>query len=711
MHISKLQIVNYRNFKRANVVFNKGVNTIIGENGSGKTNLFRAIRLLLDDNLLRMAYKLDDQDFHRGLDDWRGHWIIISLEFDEVSKDEAIQALFLHSTGVIEADTVERATYNLIFRPKVAVRTKLGQLEAGDKEGLALIRKDITIADYESVFSGRSPADLCDPSIYRKIVGDFDTVEFPDELKPPEIGIEIRSMLSLAKEVSFTFVQALRDVVSDFQNQRTNPLLTLLKRKSGEIDPATSGPISKMVSELNDTIGDLDEVKTIRSEISETILHAAGETYSPRSLAIKSELPEEAEHLFQSLKLFVGEAEEGYQGAIHELSLGGANLIYLSLKLLEFKYRKQNESFASFLVIEEPEAHIHTHIQKTLFDRLNFAETQIIYSTHSTQISEISNIANINIIARDGGVCEVFQPAVGLNPNQIGNVQRYLDAIRSNLLFAKRVILVEGDAEEILIPILVKQVLGLSLDELGISLINIRSTGFENVAILFHDLRIRKHCAIITDHDLAFISTAPDDGDSKRVIKAKEKAIASQKAGEERKLRLEHFCQNNRWLSLHLAYNTFEVDFMKAGNGDTVKPVIKDVYVRPTEIAKAEADIASSDIAQFGTRMLKMADKVGKGWFAILLGKWVTPDTAIPGYILRALLPNPSSLSRAAWANVLDYRLEHIEQVGLNWEDDLEHMRQVVDGFVSKKLNFDDLRAAMCAHFPTDRFSEFLVNF
>lgn len=94
MHISKLQLVNYRNVDRANVLFNKGVNTIIGENGSGKTNLFRAIRLLLDDGMLRLSYRFDEKDFHRGLPDWRGHWIIISLEFDEVSQDEAIQALF-----------------------------------------------------------------------------------------------------------------------------------------------------------------------------------------------------------------------------------------------------------------------------------------------------------------------------------------------------------------------------------------------------------------------------------------------------------------------------------------------------------------------------------------------------------------------------------------------------------------------------------------
>ena len=55
-------------------------------------------------------------------------------------------------------------------------------------------------------------------------------------------------------------------------------------------------------------------------------------------------------------------------------------------------------------------------------------------------------------------------------------------------------ILVEGDVEEILIPIMIKKILGFSLDELGISLINIRSTGFENIALLFHSDRIKRKC-------------------------------------------------------------------------------------------------------------------------------------------------------------------------------------------------------------------------
>jgi putative ATP-dependent endonuclease of OLD family len=234
MHISKLQLVNYRNFERADILFKKGINTIIGENGSGKTNLFRAIRLLLDDNMLRSASKLNEKDFHRGIGDWRGHWIIISLEFDDVCQDEAVQALFLHGTGNIENGVIGRATYNLIFRPRSSIRMRLSQLKDGDWKGLADILKAVTIDDYETIFTGKSSANFTDPIVYKAIVGDFANVRFRDKLEHPALGGKIPGILSVSKEISFTFVQALRDVVADFQNNRTNPLLTLLR---GELVP------------------------------------------------------------------------------------------------------------------------------------------------------------------------------------------------------------------------------------------------------------------------------------------------------------------------------------------------------------------------------------------------------------------------------------------------------------------------------------------
>jgi predicted ATP-dependent endonuclease of OLD family len=673
MYISKVSLVNYRNFANAKVVLNKGVNTIIGENGSGKTNLFRSIRLLLEDASIQLAYKLTENDFNRKLgNNWKGHWIIISIEFSDLSHEETVQSLFIHGAGIAEEDYVEKATYNLFFRPKSDIRKKLSELAEGDTESLKAILSTITIQEnYETFFTGKSTVDFNAPDVYKELVGDFENVIFPETIDASKYGAKIPHQLSVSKEVSFTFIQALRDVVNDFHNNRTNPLLTLLKNKSGEINESDYQPISDLVEELNNKIEQLDDVQNIRKDIKETIQDAVGLTYSPSSMSIKSSVPSDADKLLQSLKLFIGEPDEDYEGGVHELSLGGANLIFLTLKLLEFKYRKSRETFANFLVIEEPEAHIHNHIQKTLFDKLDYGDTQIIYSTHSTQISEVSNVENINILSKKSNYAEVYQPSVGLAPESINEIQRYLDAVRTNLLFAKGVLLVEGDAEEILIPIMVKQVYGVSLDELGISLINIRSTGFENVAQLFHDDRIHRKCGIITDLDDAICDTTIIDGDSDKIKKYKQRVEKSKKSGLERKTKLDNFVRCNGWLNVFYAKHTFEVDFILNGNDREIIKTTNQVYTDEKTKELAKKELESKDVAVFGKRVLTMANQEGKGWFAIMLGKYISHNTFIPEYIIDAIVFAKDSYSIELISDIVKYRIKK------NMESD-----------EAKKLNF-----------------------
>ena len=660
MYISKISLVNYRNFASAFFLFNKGINTLIGENGSGKTNVFRAMRLLLEDASFQYAYKLDQSDFNRSIVDWRGQWIIISIEFDEIASDEAIQSLFIHGAGNIEKDFIKKATYNLFFRPKAEIRKKLSELNEGDKEGLNDILSKITPSNinekYETWFTGKSTVDFNEPDIYKELVGDFDEVKFDFDIDSSKFGIKVPHQLSVAKEISFTFIKALRDVVSDFHNNRTNPLLALLKSQSNAIRPEDYDPIAEMVKKLNEGIETLPDVQTISSNIKETIKDAVGETYSPSSLSIKSSLSDEADKLLQSLRLFIGEPEETYEGGIHELSLGGANLIFLTLKLLEYKY-KSKETFANFLIIEEPEAHIHTHIQKTLFDNLDYGDTQIIYSTHSTQISEVSNVSNINILAKKRNYAEVYQPSCGLEPENINEIQRYLDAVRSNLLFAKGVILVEGDSEEILLPIMVKKVLGISLDELGISLINIRSTGFENVAQLFSDIRIRRKCSIITDSDAAICNTDIVESDSDNIKAYKTRVKNSSIKGVARKAKLDAFSGTNDWVSPFYADYTFEVDFVKCGNAWEVKETIVDIYTKTETIKRTKSELKSSEVSVYGKRVLRMATKKGKGWFAILLGKHVDYETIIPQYIIDAIIFSKPYFNKDLLCELINYRI------------------------------------------------------
>ncbi|MCX8617791.1 AAA family ATPase [Gilliamella sp. B2923] len=663
MYISKVSLVNYRNFKNAKVILNKGINTIIGENASGKTNLFRAIRLLLDDSLLSSAYKLNENDFNRELGtDWRGHWIIISIEFKDVSNDEGIQALFSH--GAENIDSPDRATYNLFFRPNKSIRHKLSKLQEGDQDSLKELLNNISVEnDYEVYFTGRSTVDFNDPETYLELVGDFYNVIFPEHIDDSKFGAKIPHQLSISKDISFTFIQALRDVVSDFHSNKNNPLLTLMKHQSEKLDTSVYVPISEKIQELNQEIEALEKVKEVREDIKSTLLDTTGVTYTPKSLSIKSGISDEAEKMLQSLKLYIGETSEDFEGGIHELSLGGANLIFLTLKLLEFKYQRAKETLANFLIIEEPEAHIHNHIQKTLFDRINYPDTQIIYSTHSTQISEVSNVKNMNILSRKGVSTEIYQPSHKLEDKNITQIQRYLDIVRSNLLFAKGVILVEGDAEEIIIPILVKQVFGISLDELGISLINIGSTGFQNVAQLFHNDRIQRKCAIITDLDAAICDVNIIKDDSDIEINYNNRVKRSAKNGIERKEKLDAFINGNHWLRAYYAEHTFEVDFIKASefNKMAISGLIEQIYTDKNTKQLSLTEITSDKIADYGKRVLTMANHVGKGWFAIMVGGIIDYKTIIPNYILDAVVFAKDEYSPKVIAQIIRYRLKQLE--------------------------------------------------
>jgi putative ATP-dependent endonuclease of OLD family len=97
-----------------------------------------------------------------------------------------------------------------------------------------------------------------------------------------------------------------------------------------------------------------------------------------------------------------------------------------------------------------------------------------------------------------------------LDETELRDLERYLDATRSNLLFARKVMLVEGPAELFLIPALLKKVRGIDLDRLGISVIPIYGIHFDVYAKLFSGASLPKKCAIVTDGDLRPSDAFPD---------------------------------------------------------------------------------------------------------------------------------------------------------------------------------------------------------
>lgn len=701
MYISSFSIRNFRNFKKAKFYFQNGINTIIGENGSGKTNLFYALRILLDDSLPRYI-KFSSGDFNRTLKDkWPGHWLIISIEFDELDLGEEAQALAIQSAG--HMTSTNKGSYSVYFRPKYQFRKELydySQTTSKNKEGLELILNKITIEDYETIYLSRGVADFSDDSIYMRYVGDFDSIEFPNPDDKEELifGTWLPKEISILNEVSCTFIKALRDVEADLKSYANNPLVSLLRGKEKTVEVKKQQELILSINNLNDQIGSLDEVGNVKRGIDKSLKEAVGTTYAP-NINIKSELPNEMEKLFQSLKLWVGDPdEEGYEGRIWELSLGGANLIYLSLKLLEYQKIK-TDRIANFLLIEEPEAHIHTHVQKTLFDNLKGSKTQVIISTHSTHISSVSKISSVNILCRGKQQANVFNPSNGLNPDEIIRIERYLDAVRSNLLFAKGILLVEGDTEQIVIPALFKAVFGLSLDEIGVSLVNIGSTGFMNVAKLFHDDRINKNCAIITDLDQSIVSLPPDPEDDNSY---QMHSRASQKKGNERKIQLDSFVLGNRYIKAFYAKNTFEVDFLMNDNSFEYINCLPSIYKQEKYIVNSTELLESKSLEIAGVEVLRLAEKHGKGWLALLLAEQLIYNTYIPKYILSAIAFASSHLNSASKIKSIGHRLQAIR----NNDTDINY--EAANEFNEKEYQVEELIMSFKTSFPNDQLTKFL---
>jgi hypothetical protein len=94
MHLSRIQIKNFRNFKELDISLGENA-VILGENKVGKTNLLFALRLILDPSLPDSMRCLRKEDFWDGLGrPLRAEDVIeISIEFSNFSENEGLLAV------------------------------------------------------------------------------------------------------------------------------------------------------------------------------------------------------------------------------------------------------------------------------------------------------------------------------------------------------------------------------------------------------------------------------------------------------------------------------------------------------------------------------------------------------------------------------------------------------------------------------------------
>src|SRR5699024_7373544 len=128
---------------------------------------------------------------------------------------------------------------------------------------------------------------------------------------------------------------------------------------------------------------------------------------------------------------------------------------------------------------------------------------QYILTTHSPTLAASIQMENLILIYR-GNAFPMSREYTQLEISDYDFLDRFMDATKANLFFAKGVILVEGFAENILVPA-IAEAIGLPLHQYGISVVNVQGIQFNRYIPIF----LRKEgtmdfpVSVITDMDIS----------------------------------------------------------------------------------------------------------------------------------------------------------------------------------------------------------------
>ena len=296
-------------------------------------------------------------------------------------------------------------------------------------------------------------------------------------------------------QLSTTYLQPLRDPKRGLRPGQYSQVSRLIDRLTEENQRADFETIAK---EANEKIRILNSVKDAKGDINAQMDAIAG-----------SELTQKSELIFTdpTFRRIIAGLQPEIDGLPFALNgLGYNNLIFTSTTLGTLR-RSPQFSFRSILV-EEPEAHLHPQLQMLFLRYLADVasnqegnEVQVIASSHSPILASqapIDSIVSVHDV--DGSVSTVSVCSITIGEKTKKKLQRYLDATRGELFFARRILMVEGIAEALLLPVLAK-ISGGNLKESSVTILNVDGINFNAFIPLFGVGRLRAPVVILTDGD------------------------------------------------------------------------------------------------------------------------------------------------------------------------------------------------------------------
>lgn len=495
MYISEILIKNYRSF--GNVPFKmelKKFTTIIGANNVGKTNLLESIGLILSQEITMFKKRMlhiEDINYTTRLnfkkDVLNDSISCEKIEFPVVTVQLTFEGMNNKQLSVVgdwfSTKTMEKAKLTYEFKPSNNFdketwireqREKIKQLMSEKEEikGDELLHFiEFPIKSYQYViYGGNDRTNRVDPYFL--------------------------SMLKLE------LLDALRDAKRELIANGDYKLLYRILNQGNE---NVYEDIKEVLNTLDEKIKNNKQLKelkkTLISQLNRISLQGSGENNIDFNFSTL-----ETGEVLKKLSLIYGQDPI----TIERNGLGRNNLLYISLILSHLAPEENIDVCFRVVGIEEPEAHLHPHLQKHLannIEQINASrdDLQIILTSHSTHITSSLNTDNMVILYKNGADIKKHYITDGFKDDKKGKehrhyLEKYLDATNSSMFYARRIILVEGIAEQILVPVLFNLTYGKTLDSIGCNVINVNGVAFK------HFLEIIKNgyfikCAVLTDGD------------------------------------------------------------------------------------------------------------------------------------------------------------------------------------------------------------------
>ena len=445
MYLRSLKINNFRKFDNLKVNFTKGLNLLVGENDAGKTALIDSIKYVLHTqsfDYIRPSY--EDFYLEQGQDETnRTEEFYIECTFEDLKPYEAKS--FLEWLGFNENGDTFLKVWLIAKRRD---RKIFYEVRAGaDEEGNQLNGE---ARDYLR-------------ATYLKALRDAE-----GELTPKK-GSRLSQILNNHEH---------------FEDKEEHILKDIMKATNEEIEKYFSEEDGKDL--LDDLNKYLENFSLASNELKSKFLMSGS--------SLKSILEKLA------LKLFNTEvSENNIQG------LGSHNLLYIAAELLLLK--KSGYAGLKLGLVEEIEAHLHPQTQIKLIEAIQKIgknnDIQFIMTSHSPNLVSKVELENL-IVLKNTNAYPMGSEYTKLDKGDYYFLERFLDSTKANLFFANGVILVEGDAENILIPTIAKQI-GKNLSDYGVTIVNVGSIAFLRYSKIFlrqEEPKMSLPVAVITDVDV-----------------------------------------------------------------------------------------------------------------------------------------------------------------------------------------------------------------